>query len=66
LFRDYYRGRFGDPGERLYSAVNEAGFAIGREFERILSDPKPGAFGRAMDRLRDEVEKAHEASADGR
>jgi hypothetical protein len=58
LFRHYYRGRFGKPDERLYSAVNEAGFAISREFERMLGDERPGAFGRAKKRLSDEVEMA--------
>jgi len=58
LFRDYYRGCFGEPGERLYSAVNEAGFRITRELDRTLVDPQPRAFERAFQRLGNDIARA--------
>ena len=61
LFRDYWRGQFGEPTATLYTAVNEAGYAIGRELHRMLHDPGPRAFDRGLERLRNEVEEARRA-----
>jgi len=61
LFAHYYRGRFGALNDHLDSMITNAAVAIEREMHRILSDPDPGAFDRAMQRLSGDIQTAREA-----